>query len=590
MQSSSIWSRGVDLQPVGWSLRDLAVAVAIAAAATLFPYHRGLQFPFALDDYTFLMQAAGFDPAPFALRRWLAVRGYYEAMLAVFGPRVLPWHLVAFGLHAAIAVGVGGWARRFGASRIAAALAVGIFAASPIAFTALYWIACIQELASGALLLVAAWWMARSDRARWVAVPVFAAAVLCKESVMMAPLALAVLFGRRSWRLAAVMLAVGAALFLGSGLHARMLVSDRALPYATDYGINLLVHLTTQIAWTAAFWRPYPDRITAPDSQMLLPALAIVAVIAIVAFIVRGGAPRAVWLASLWYVALLLPVLPLVQHAYAYYGYLPQIGFILVAALALDRARARLRARADAGTALTAVAAALIVVVVALCAANNARTHESLTLVNSPIPHDSILRSGAAANGILRAVRDANLGPEVRRLAFTSFPETVSDAALTPGARERAGMVRVRRFPLRDALRGGDLIALHFPGRQAAWVDTLGIEDEAADTALFFATGFDHVEHLPDAVPAYFIQAQGRLMAKDIEGARRDLGRVLALDADNAPARVVLAGLELQAGRGDAARTLVAGVEDGDVPADLLPLLREVKRLVAAQPEAAPPD
>ena len=33
--------------------KDLAIAAAIGLVASLFPFHRGLSFPFALDDYTF---------------------------------------------------------------------------------------------------------------------------------------------------------------------------------------------------------------------------------------------------------------------------------------------------------------------------------------------------------------------------------------------------------------------------------------------------------------------------------------------------------------------------------------------------------
>src|SRR5262245_36638182 len=92
--------------------RDLWIAAALAAAAGIFPYHRALHFPFALDDYTYLMQAAGIDPASFSLRRWLTVRGYYDVMLHVFGARPEPWHVVAFVLHAANSVGVFALARR----------------------------------------------------------------------------------------------------------------------------------------------------------------------------------------------------------------------------------------------------------------------------------------------------------------------------------------------------------------------------------------------------------------------------------------------------------------------------------------------
>src|SRR5437762_1685695 len=96
--ASSLEGLAVDrtFRPVS---RDAAAAFAIAVAAALLPFHRAFHFPFALDDYTFLLQAAGLDPAPFLLRRWLSVRGYYELMLHLFGPRPEMWHVLAFLLH-----------------------------------------------------------------------------------------------------------------------------------------------------------------------------------------------------------------------------------------------------------------------------------------------------------------------------------------------------------------------------------------------------------------------------------------------------------------------------------------------------------
>jgi hypothetical protein len=576
-----------ELAPMGWGRRDVAVAAAIALAAALFPYYRAFQFGFALDDYTYLMQAAGFDPAPFSVRRWLAVRGYYEAMLKLAGARPEIWHGVAFALHAALAVWVGAWARRFGASRDAAWIAVGLFAASPLAFMVLYWIACVQELGSGLFLFAAAWLMPRRDRARWGAVPLFALAVLCKESVLAAPLALAFLFGLRTWRVAALMLAVGAALFIASGLHARMFASDPSLPYSTDYGITMLVHLASQIVWTAALWRPYPDRIASPQPNLVLPALLVVAALTAVVFATRGAARRPLVRAGVWYVALLLPVLPLSHHAYAYYGYLPQIGFVILAAVAIERVALRLAA----APAPRLAAAAAAVAVVVLLAARNARTHETLMLPNSTVPHDSIIRSGRAAGAVIAAVRAAKLPAEVRRVVFTSAPEGLGAGTPTPGSRNPApGMVRIRKFPLREALRDGDLVALHFPGMTAAWAETLGVRDEASDTALFFTSGFNRIMKLEDLAQGYLMQGQGRLLAEDYAGAHRDLQRVLELDPHRAPARTLLAGLEIVAGRTAEARALIAEVDSSDVPAELQPFFGALRRRLApAATRPAPP-
>jgi hypothetical protein len=582
MRSPRSFLDGFVLGPVAWSVRDIAIAAAIALAAALYPYVRAFQFPFALDDYTFLMQAAGIDPAPFSLRRWMTVRGYYEVMLALAGPRPGAWHAVAFMLHATLAVGVGAWARCFGASRGVAWTAVGLFAASPLAFTVLYWIACIQELASGVFLLAAAWWMPRPDRTRWVAVALFAAAMLSKESVLAAPLALAFVFGRRTWPVAAAMFVTGVVIFAGSGLHARMFVTDLGLPYAVDYGTTLWVHLATQIVWATAFWRPYPDRVASPDANLVLPALAIAAVVAIAAIVLRGPARRALVAAAIWFVALLLPVLPLAQHAYAYYGYLPQIGFIVLIAWAVERAVIRLRG----GPTVFVAAAAAVVVVTALCAARNTRTHETLKLPNSPIPHDSVLRAGATAGALVAAVRDARLPASVQRVVFMSFPEQIATAAPTPGKRDRPGTRRVRRFPLRDALRDGDLVRLHFPGMTAAWAETLATRDEASDTAIFFTIGFDRIQRVPDVLQAYLLQARGRMMIEDRNGARRDLRRILEIDPISAAARTVLAGLEAEGGRLDEARRLVAGIVPADLPAEMRPFLEQVQQVLSAPPAA----
>lgn len=548
--------------PIG-RRRDMLVAVLVAGIGMLIPFHRGLAFPFALDDYTFLFPAAGLEPSTFSLRRWLAVTGYYGLWLRLFGPQPLAWHLTSFVLHAANSLWVYLFARRFGVTREAAWLACGLFAASPLAFTVLYWAACIQEVGSTFFLFTATWVALRADRWRWVSIGVFALAMLCKESVIAAPLALLVVFGKRARGPAWVMLATGVELFLGAGLGRRMFDSSPSSPYATSYGSNLFVNLATQFVWFLAPWRAYPDRIAGPQPGLVLPAVAVAGLCVVALVVRRGPGLRPFVAAAVWFVALLLPVLPLRQHSYAYYAYAAQTGFLIVGAVAGVRLVDRLfggALRWRLAFAVCAVGAAM------LFASRNATTHETLTLPKSSVPHDSVIRYGRVAGALVAAVR--HLPPDIRQAAFMSFPDELGNAAHTPGTK-RPGMIRVRRFPLREALKDGLLVQLVHPWMTGAWVDTLDASFEGPDTALFFTSGFDTIERVPNLANAYVLQAQGRLLIADHDGSRRDLERALELDPNFAGARILLAGLETEEGRPARARDLLAGLDWKTVPEPL---------------------
>jgi len=556
--------------------RDLGVAAAIAVVAALLPFHRGLAFPFSLDDYTFLLQATGLEPAPFSLRRWLAVRGYYSLWLDIFGPNPLAWHVTSFLLHAANAVWVYAWARRFGAACESAWVACGLFAASPLAFTVLYWAACIQEIASTFFLFTAAWVGWRTDRWRWAAVGLFALAMLCKESVIAAPLVLWFLFGRRKRGPVLAMLVAGAAIFIASGLTRRMFDSSLDSPYAVAFDSTLLVNLATHLVWFLAPWRAYPDRLAAPQPSLVLPAATVAGVVLVALIVGRRRHARPLLLASAWFVALLLPVLPLRQHTYAYYSYAAQAGFLMLAGEGLLRLAGRLAPgswwwRFGVGTAAVAVTI--------LLAGRNTRTHETLKLANSLVPHDSVVRYGFAAGALVAAVREARFPDEVRQAVFMSFPEELGTAAQTPG-QSRPGMVRVRKLPLREALRGGRLVTLHAPGVRGIWVDTLSAEFEGPDTAIFFGSGFNTVERVPGAPEAYMLQAQGRMLIDDSAGAGRALERALALAPNLAAARVLLAGVEVQRQNFDRSRELLAGVTPESVPAEMREFLAQLSKVL----------
>ena len=497
------------------------------------------------------------------------------------------WHVLAYALHVGNAIWVFVLARHLGATRLQGWIASALFAASPIAFTVLYWIACIQELGSGFLVLAAAFLLGWSRRPWW-SVPVFVAAVLFKESVLLAPIVFFVVFGKRVARIAAVQFAAGVALFVAAGLHGRMFDARPEAPYATAYDVTVLQNFATQLVWTLAPWRAYPDRIAAPDGGMLLPAALVLAAIAILAAIVHRSWLRAVAWALLWFGALLGPILPLRSHSYAYYSYVPQVSLLILLAVGLTGVGRWVSTRLRlAPSILPAALGALAIAGMIVCSARNARTHETLMLTNSEIPHDSVVRSGYVARSILRNIREAKLPATITRVSVMSLPMDVAKVAQTPG-QMKPGMVRQRTNPVEMALRNGNLLKLHFDALEGDFRDSLSVADESPDTAIFFASGFDNLTLLPDASEAYAIQAQGNLLGERREAARRDLENALRIRPNHAVSRVLLAGLEAEENHLTRAATLIAGVQPDEIPPQLRPYLTSIQSLVNAATPPAP--
>jgi tetratricopeptide repeat protein len=552
--------------------RELLVPLAIAVVAMLVVYHRGLVFPFALDDYTYLYRAAGIDPDPFSLRRLLSTRVFYKVGYELFGvSSPVPWHIVAFVLHAVNAVWVYVLARRVGASRAAAQLACGLFAASPVAFTVMYWTAGIQEIWSGFFLFPAIWLAMREDRWRWLAVPLYGMAVLCKEAVVVAPAVLPLLVGRRGVRLALVHLVLGAGLFLGAGLLARAFDSDPGSPYATSYAKPLFANLATGLMWLLTPWRAYPDRIPEADPALVPWGAAFWVLIAgLCLSLRRRGGGRALLLAVAWFVALLLPALPLRGHFYAYYLYLPQVSILVAFAAGLLHLIGRI-VRRKPGTAQLDLPACAVALALGLCAIfgiRNARTHEHLTLSDPNIPHDSVVRYARVSGMLLQQIRDAKLEPQIHKIAV--FMHKSGEGALAPSSRQSVpGLVRKHTYPVKIALREGRFIRLHFPQLQGGFVDSLTAAEETPDTAIFLTYGLASLERIPDAAVAYSLLAYVDFIDKRFDDAQRHARRAVELRPDDLGAQLVIAGLCVVNGRLQDAETILNRID----PAALSPAL-----------------
>ncbi len=149
--------------------------------------------------------------------------------------------------------------------------------------------------------------------------------------------------------------------------------------------------------------------------------------------------------------------------------------------------------------------------------------------------------------------------------------------------------MRIRKYPLRESFRDGKLFALHFPGLQGAWLDSLTARDEAPDTKLLFTSGFNDVLPLENAARAYALQAQGRLLIGDRAGTRQSLMRAVELAPAEPGPRVLLAGLDLESGRVGEAAAWMRDLRPADIPEDLRPFFAEVRRITDSLTAVAPP-
>ncbi len=115
-----------------------------------------------LDDWGQLAKAAGTIAGSDTLpARWLSQHFYWNITYPLFGLYVLPYTLSRILLHAIASLTVAKIGRNAGLGKPAYLVAGLLFAASPMAFTVIYWASGIQELLAGvfALLAVERWYV-----------------------------------------------------------------------------------------------------------------------------------------------------------------------------------------------------------------------------------------------------------------------------------------------------------------------------------------------------------------------------------------------------------------------------------------------
>jgi len=395
-----------------------ALVYGVPVLAALWVHVGALGAYFSTDDLILLERASGLAPFPATAWRWLSGQAWYRVFWPIFGAEPVGWHVAGWLLHGLATGLVAVWARRLGANRTTAALAALLFGTTARARTVVWQVTGVGEaLAAVFTLLALAAFAKPAQGPRRAATAWHAAALLCKESMGLAPLA--ALAGtaeplrsarewlRGAWPALALTAAMWAYVLLGRG-SVGSLGGDA---YAMGAGGHVLSHFFTYTLWSADPVHLAGVIANPPPAGWAAAALAIVAVLA--AFAIRSGSRPARAGLALWALAL-LPVLPLVHAVYEHYLYLPRAGFALAvaAAIAGHGGAARWWGRAGAG---------FLAVVHGLTAMMFLDAMAATRIPELDLPRDGFLRRMEISRNAMRSLR-GRLGPGPVKLVIYSPP------------------------------------------------------------------------------------------------------------------------------------------------------------------------
>jgi hypothetical protein len=319
----------------------------LVAAAGVWVFRGALTYFFSADDFPALARAAGLLPRLHDPWRLLSGQFYFDLLRPIAGLDPRGYHAASLLLHVTCSVTLYALLRRR-LSTPAALAGAGCFATHPSHYAAAYWVSAAG--APMALLLSLAVLAAtlRPDRARWLAVPLFAAALLARESVLLLPLGLWALLdwesrhgsrpGAPGWRDPLVLSLAALAVALAVHFAATDVVGMRSGPgaYRLEFGRAALENLLTYLGWSANFLLPTVLRFQDAADPLVYGWGAGLFVLWL-AGLALPGLRRRGWLAAgALYLALLVPALPLAHHTYRYYLYAPLAAFAWCVAAACD--------------------------------------------------------------------------------------------------------------------------------------------------------------------------------------------------------------------------------------------------------------
>jgi len=302
--------------PAGEKSPWLALTPWLAALAALVGRLPALGAYWNQDDWGLLGRAAGVVTAPESVR-WLSRVGYWDVMWPLAGLDPVPYAWTRLLLHGMAAGGVVDLARRLGLSPLQALVAGLIMAASPLAFTSLYWAAGVQDLLAVTLAVWAlALWCRPGIVAGAAAVMLAAGAVFAKETVVGLPLIMLALawwgpVRRRDGIGLGLVLLAGAAAALAAFLAARGFDTSANQPYALGSAAVSLGHLLTYGWWLL---QPGPVFSPSPTTAMAAAGGALWLVWLLWGVVMWRRGLRVPAVACLGALITLGPLLPLTRH------------------------------------------------------------------------------------------------------------------------------------------------------------------------------------------------------------------------------------------------------------------------------------
>jgi hypothetical protein len=300
-----------------------AVVAACVGGAALYQHCNAVDYSFSQDDFLGLARAMGLAPRLAGPWRLASHQLAWDALLATAGPDARVAHAASIALWALLAA-LCAWllTRRLG---LVAGIVGGTFlGAHPAAFTAVWWISAHGDTAASLLALaaVAAWW--RGERARWAAPPLFVAALMFKESVLLVPVvAAAVSRFAPAPRTAPAFQRDPAWLLMAALVPAWLVLARPGAQLGGDaYALSpaaLLPNLLTYAGWTLDAWgltiRNISDAVAPWEFGWGVAWLALLALGCALPTLRRRGSV----VAAVGWLAMVAPVLPAAHHTYHYY-------------------------------------------------------------------------------------------------------------------------------------------------------------------------------------------------------------------------------------------------------------------------------
>jgi hypothetical protein len=496
-------------------------------------YWPALRVFFSTDDLQFLLKVAGIDENTLGFRRFMSVRLFFGAAWRFFGNRPWPYHLVVLFLHAA-----NGWivyllARRLGLKNTAACAASILFTVAPTAFTPLHWISGIQEVSMTFFALIAAYfYLGRSGLSAAVSLASACLSMLCKESSFLLLPALAVLMPasrKRRLILATGGLVLGILILAAVG---SLTPRPRGDAYETVLGLNILWNLLTYSAWLARIWDYFPDRITEYQEGLAGWGLILPLLLGLT-FWRYSKSRRPIVHASLLFVLLLLPVLPLVRHSYFYYLYLPLVPFWLLVGSLLGNIPRR------------SLAAGILVLFILHAALLGMRHRRAIN--EGGVLADPILRYAALAENAVESIRETNGVTQGHLLVMAPSVQHSVDLAKGLRGSETAG--RKTYLLVERALIGGRALKIFFPAIETVTFQTPQGETPAwHDKQLYWTYGPGEIIYLGYGEEGRFNLVQLCMSSGDYNRAEVEVRAILGHRPDNPGLIFMLGQIALKQG------------------------------------------